>query len=147
MKIFWDKGCNVIIFVHGVTKKILLRQSNLTTDIVLSPKFGNSGSSMREVIMPSILERSDQEIHFFWGMLFVHWFGTGTRYDREIIHKCGKRVKIKVRKFWRLTLTFVKVPRKNSQGSFLAFLSWIGLRYTVVFKTFWNLTAPFYIDI
>ena len=116
MKIFWDKSCNVIIFAHGVTKKNLFGQSNFTIAMDMWPKFDNSGSSMREVIMPSILERFDQEIHFFWGMLFVHWFGTGTRYDSEIMHKCGKRVKIKVRKFWRLTLTFVKLQGKIWQG-------------------------------
>ena len=35
------------------------------------PKFGNSSISMRKVIVTSILERFDQENHFFWGMVLA----------------------------------------------------------------------------
>ena len=34
LKIFCDKGYDVIIFVHDVTNKILLRDSNYIVDVV-----------------------------------------------------------------------------------------------------------------
>ena len=54
-KVFWNKGYDVIISVHDVTNKILLRDSNYIVDVVMWPKFGNSSTSMREVIITSIL--------------------------------------------------------------------------------------------
>ena len=55
LKIFWNKGYEVIIYVHGATNKILSRDPNYIVDLVKWPKFGNSSISMREVIMLSIL--------------------------------------------------------------------------------------------
>ena len=55
IKVFWNKGYDVIISVHDVTNKILSRDSNYIIDVVMWPKFGNSSISMREVITTSIL--------------------------------------------------------------------------------------------
>ena len=55
IKVFWNKGYDVIISVHDVTNKILSRDSNYIIDVVMWPKFGNSSISMREVIITSIL--------------------------------------------------------------------------------------------
>ena len=55
IKLFWNKDYDVIICVHDVTKKMLLRDSNNIVDVVMWPKFGNSSDSMREVIATSIL--------------------------------------------------------------------------------------------
>ena len=55
INVFWNKGCNVIVFVHDVTNKILLRDSNYIVDVVKRPKFGNFSISMTEVIIASIL--------------------------------------------------------------------------------------------
>ena len=52
---FWNKGYDVIIYVHDVTNKILSRDSSYIVDVVISPKFGNCNISMREVIIISIL--------------------------------------------------------------------------------------------
>ena len=49
-------------------------------------------------------------------MVQVQQFGTGTRYDLKILHQCGKSVKLKVRKFWRLRPTFVEVTGKKLVG-------------------------------
>ena len=54
IKIFWNKGYDVIIYVYDVTNKILSRDSNYIVDVVIWPKFGNSSISMREVIISSI---------------------------------------------------------------------------------------------
>ena len=55
IKVFWNNGYDVIIYVHDVTSKILSRDSNYIVDEVMWPKFGNSNISMREVIIISIL--------------------------------------------------------------------------------------------
>ena len=55
IKIFQNKGYDVIIPDYDVTNKILSRDSNYIVDVVMWPKFGNSSISMREVIIMSIL--------------------------------------------------------------------------------------------
>ena len=55
IKVFWNKGHDVIISVHDVTSKILSRDSNYIVDVVMWSKFGKSSISMREVIITSIL--------------------------------------------------------------------------------------------
>ena len=50
IKAFWNKGYDVIIFVHDVINKILWRDSNYIVDMVMWAKFGNCSTSMREVI-------------------------------------------------------------------------------------------------
>ena len=52
IKAFWNKGYDVII---SVIKIILSRDSNYIVDVVMWPKFGKSGISLREVIITSIL--------------------------------------------------------------------------------------------
>ena len=54
IKVFWNRGYDVIISVHDVTNKILSRDSNYIVDMVMWPKFGNSSISMREVTITSI---------------------------------------------------------------------------------------------
>ena len=55
INIFWKKGYDVKISVHDVTNNILSRDSNYIVDVGMWPKFGKSSTSMREVIMISIL--------------------------------------------------------------------------------------------
>ena len=55
IKVFWNKGYDVITSVYDVTNKILSRDSNQIVDAVMWPKFGNSNISVREVIITSIL--------------------------------------------------------------------------------------------
>ena len=50
---FWNKGYDVIIYAHEVTKKFKLRDSNYIVDVAMWPKFRDI--SMREVIIISIL--------------------------------------------------------------------------------------------
>ena len=40
IKVTWNKGYDVIIFVHDVTNKILSRYSNYIVDVVIWPKLG-----------------------------------------------------------------------------------------------------------
>ena len=55
INLFWNKGYDVKIYVHDVTNKILSRDSNQIVYLVIWPKFGNSSTSVREVIMTSFL--------------------------------------------------------------------------------------------
>ena len=55
IKVFWNKGYGVIMPVHNAANQILWRDSYYIVDVVMWPKFGNSSSSMREVIITSIL--------------------------------------------------------------------------------------------
>ena len=71
IKVFWNKGDDIIIYVHDVTIKILSRNSKYIVDLVMWPKFGKSSISMREVIIISILEGFDQKRSFFWGVFLV----------------------------------------------------------------------------
>ena len=55
LKVFWNKVYDVIISFNDATNKISSRDSNYILDAVMWPKFGNSSSFMRKVIITSIL--------------------------------------------------------------------------------------------
>ena len=55
IKVFSNKGYDVILSAHDVVNKILSHDSNYIVNVVMWPKFGNSSVSMREVIITSIL--------------------------------------------------------------------------------------------
>ena len=55
VKVFRNKDCDVTIFVLDVTYKILALDPNYVVDVVMWPKSVNSTSSMREVIINSVL--------------------------------------------------------------------------------------------
>ena len=42
VKVFWNKGYDVIISIHDVNNKILSHDSYYIVDVVMWPKFGNS---------------------------------------------------------------------------------------------------------
>ena len=53
VKIFKNKGYDVIIYVYDATNKILSRDSNYIVDVAMWPKFGNSSIPTRKVIITS----------------------------------------------------------------------------------------------
>ena len=55
IKVFRNEDYDIIISVYNVINKKLSRDSNLIVDVVMWPKFGNPRTSMREVIITSIL--------------------------------------------------------------------------------------------
>ena len=55
IKVFWNKGYDVIISAHDVTNKLLSHDSNYIINVVMWPKFDNGIISMRKVIITSIL--------------------------------------------------------------------------------------------
>ena len=60
---------NVVIFVHDITNKILSHDSNHIVDVVMSPKFGNSSISLREVIITSFYKDLTTKTAFLKGSL------------------------------------------------------------------------------
>ena len=55
IKIFWNKGNDLIMSVHYVTNNFSSYDSNDVVDMVICSKFGNSSISVRKVIVTSIL--------------------------------------------------------------------------------------------
>ena len=55
--VFQNTGYDAINSAHDVTNKILSRNSNYIIYVLMWPKFGNSGISMREIIITSNLIR------------------------------------------------------------------------------------------
>ena len=55
IKIFQNKGYEIIIPHRDATNKILSCDSNYILEVFMWPKFGKSSISMREVIITSIL--------------------------------------------------------------------------------------------
>ena len=55
IKVIWNKGCYVIIFVHDVSTKILSRDSSYIVDLAMWPKIGDSSISMEEALITSTL--------------------------------------------------------------------------------------------
>ena len=131
IKIFWNNDHDVIIFVYDVTKKKLSHGSNHIVDVVMWPKFFDSGISMRQVTIITILLEFDQKKAFFEGW---SWFkfnnlelALGTTF--KFYTSEAKGLKLKLRKFWRLIFTFVEFlffQKKNCWHS----ASWvIGINY------------------
>ena len=63
INVIWNKDYDVIICLHGVTNKILSRDSSYIVDLIMEPKFGNSSIRMREVVKISILRRWNILLH------------------------------------------------------------------------------------
>ena len=55
IKVFQNKGYDVIMVIHDVTSKILSHKSSHIVDVVMWSKFGNSSISIREDIITLIL--------------------------------------------------------------------------------------------
>ena len=118
IKIFWNKGYDVIISVHYVTNKILSLISYYIVDVVIWSKFGNSSMSIRDVIITLTLSGFDQKNHFFEGWSYFSFNNLGLALG--IALRCyttvGKGFKVKVKKFWWLSLAFVEVKGEKLVG-------------------------------
>ena len=65
--IFQNKDFEAIIFVHGMSNKVLSCDSNYTVFVVLWPKFGNSIISMKEVLELQFYKDLTRKTSFFEG--------------------------------------------------------------------------------
>ena len=131
VKVFWNKDYDVRIPIHDVTNKILSRGSTYIIDVVMWPKLGNSSTSMKEVIITSILQGIDQKNHIFkkWSWFKFNNLGVAQGMALKLYTSVAKRLKLQFRKFLGLILTFVEVTGEKLVGGPLCPLpSWIGLR-------------------
>ena len=61
-------------------------------------------------------------------LLQVQYFGTSSRYGFKILHKFGKRIDTKSKKFWGLIPTFEEVTGAKTDGGPFCPVSLIGLK-------------------
>ena len=87
IKLFWNKGYEVIISAHDVITNFITRLKLYCTCGHVT-KVLYSSISVREVIITLIL----------WGFDHCQWFGTGTRCALETLHQCGKKSETKCQK-------------------------------------------------
>ena len=55
IKLFWNKGYDVITYDHDITNLISSRDSSYSVDMIMRQKLGNSRISLRELFIISIL--------------------------------------------------------------------------------------------
>ena len=145
IKVTWNKDYSVIISTHDVTNKILSRGSNYIVDVVIWPKFGNSNIFMTEVVITSILPQQPIFLRGALGSSSI--IGTGTRYDLEILHKCGKKVETKSQNILESNPYIYRgYSRKTGRGLFARgsniFKTFIKVRYTLLGKSCWGKVSP-----
>ena len=87
IKIFWNKGNDLIMSAHYVINNFLSHDSNDIVDVVICSKFGNSSISVRKVIVTSIFLKTWSEKPIFWEVLIFN--NLGLTLDLEILHQCG----------------------------------------------------------
>ena len=111
LKLFWNKGYDIIVSVYDVTKNFLSFDSNYFVDVVMRPKFGSSSIFKRKVIVTSTLQGFDQKNDFFegWSSFKFNNLGLALGMALKFYTSVAKESKLKVRKFFGLILTFVKV--------------------------------------
>ena len=64
IKVFWNKGSDIITFIKDTTNIILSRSSNYIVDVVMWPNFDYSSIFMIEVIITQILDGFDRKTNF-----------------------------------------------------------------------------------
>ena len=105
---FWNKGYDIKILVYDVIITNLSSQSNYIVNVVMLPKFGNCSISTTEAIITLILSGFDQKKIFFEGWFWFKFNNLELLLGMalKIHNNLAKGLKLKVRKFWGLTLTF-----------------------------------------
>ena len=69
IKVFWNKGYDVIVYVLDVKNQILLRDSNCIVDVVIWKKFGNLGIYMRMYHNFNVIKTWPEKPLFLRGVL------------------------------------------------------------------------------
>ena len=122
IKVFWNKGYYVIYSVYDVTNEILSHDSNYIMDVVMWPKFYNSSICIREVIITSILMDLTRKTAYCegWSWFKFNNLGLAIGTKLKFYTSLSKGLKLKIRKFWGLTPTFVEVTGEKLVGGLFA---------------------------
>ena len=108
IKVFWSKGCDVIIPAHDVTSKILSHDSNYIVDLVNWPKFVNSNIFMRKVIITEFYKDLIRKYIFNEGWSWFQFNNLGLalamalKFYTSVVK--GLKLKLKVLGDWFLRL-------------------------------------------
>ena len=137
IKVFWNKSYYVIYSAYDVTNKHLSHDSIYFMDVVMWPKFGSSSICIREVYHNlNFMTIWPKKTAFFdgWSWFKFNNLGLAQGTKLKFYTSLSKGLKLKVRKFLGLILTFVEVIGKKlvGEGPFcLSPPSWIGLKETL----------------
>ena len=123
IKVFWNKGNDIIISVHNVTNKILSHDMSNILDVVMWPKFDNPSVSMRKVFITSILYGFDQKKQFFEGCCWFKFNNLGLalcmtlKFYRTVAKGLSdKRVKTKTHKVLEVNFYLCRSYRGKTGG-------------------------------
>ena len=108
------------------------RESNYIVDMVIWPKFGNSSTSMREVIITSMLQGFDQKNDFFEGWSWFEFYNLRLAQGMTLKFYTGlaKGLKTKSQKVFGASFYVCRNYREKlveGAGTFWFPQSWIGL--------------------
>ena len=151
IKVFWKKVYYVIISVHDVTNNILLYHSNYSVSAVMWSKFDNSSISVREVIITSIYKDLTRKTAFFEGCSWCKFNNLRLALSTNLTFytSVAKGLKLKVRKFWGLILTFPEVAEEKlvGEGAFLPpILNRVKIMYFLYFYRSWFMILIFFLS-
>ena len=113
--VFWNKGYDVIIFVHDVTITFFSRDWNYIIDMVIRTRFGYCSISMRKVIKLNFKRIWPEKLLFLRSGLGSS-LGLPLVTTLKFYTSVAKLLKFKVRKFWELNPTFVEVTGEKLVG-------------------------------
>ena len=99
IEVFWNKGYDVIIFVHSITNKILSRESHYIIYVVMWPKFGNHFYESR-CNNVNFYQDLTRKTNFFKRCSWFKFNNLGLRLDMglKFYTSVAKVLKLKVRK-------------------------------------------------
>ena len=111
IKIFRNKGYDIIILNYDVTNKILSRDSNHIIDVVMWTKFLWEKLAQRPFDKDLIKKNT-----FFegWSWFNFNNLGLALVMILKLYTSVAKGLKIKVRKLWGLSHTFAEVTREKT---------------------------------
>ena len=98
IRVYWNKGYDVIIPDYDVTNEILSRDSNSIVDALMWPKFGNSIISLREVITTLVYKDLPRKTAFFeeWCWFKFNNLGLALGANFKFYTSVAKEWKLKV---------------------------------------------------
>ena len=101
IKIFWNKGSDVIISIHDAIMKILSSSLNYVTDVIMWPNFDYYSIFMREFIISQIIYGFVQKTDFEgWSCFKINNLGLALCISLKFYSSVAKWLKLKVKKWW-----------------------------------------------
>ena len=108
---FWNKGYHVIRFFHDITKKVLSHDSNYVIDVIMCQSLVTIAFLWEKLSQPQFNRNFTRKIAYFkgWSWFKLNNLGLIPGKNFKFYTGVAKRLKLKVRKFWGIILTFLEV--------------------------------------